>query len=178
MPQDSVIWLRNGGGKSSILSLLYALLLPHATDFMGRSVQRSLTDYVDSGDTAHVVAVWRPGQAPARCWANQRASAHGVVHEWADLHRPVQAAQSRDRLNTLLLRVSRHPRRTDLATLPFTDASGRVRRLAGFVEMLRSRRGPYMPAGEPDRDRQAAHLDEAHSSTATSTRRSSGPRSR
>ncbi len=43
-PQDSVIWLRNGGGKSSILSLLYALLLPRASDFMGRSVQRSLTD--------------------------------------------------------------------------------------------------------------------------------------
>ena len=56
-PQDSVIWLRNGGGKSSILSLLYALLLPRAADFMGRSVKRSLTDYIDGGDTAHVVAV-------------------------------------------------------------------------------------------------------------------------
>lgn len=43
-PQDSVIWLRNGGGKSSILSLLYAMMLPHANDFMGRSVKRSLTD--------------------------------------------------------------------------------------------------------------------------------------
>src|SRR5690242_14046488 len=36
--QDSVVWLRNGGGKSSILSLLYAQLLPHANDFMGRAV--------------------------------------------------------------------------------------------------------------------------------------------
>src|ERR1700676_2822285 len=60
LPQDSVIWLRNGGGKSSILSLLYAQLLPHANDFMGRAVQRSLTDYVDSGDTSHVAAMWRP----------------------------------------------------------------------------------------------------------------------
>lgn len=27
-PSDSVIWLRNGGGKSSLLSLFYAVLLP------------------------------------------------------------------------------------------------------------------------------------------------------
>ncbi len=50
-PADTVVWLRNGGGKSSLLSLFYALLLPRAIDFMGRAVKRSLTDYVDSGDT-------------------------------------------------------------------------------------------------------------------------------
>ena len=59
-PSDSVVWLRNGGGKSSLLSLFYALLLPRAIDFMGRAVKRSLTDYVDSGDTAHTVAAWHP----------------------------------------------------------------------------------------------------------------------
>lgn len=51
-PQDSVIWLCNGGGKTSILSLLYAQLLLHANYFMGRTVKRSLTDYIDSGNTS------------------------------------------------------------------------------------------------------------------------------
>ena len=76
-PQDPVIWLRNGGGKSSILSLLYALLLPRATDFMGRSVQRSLTDYIDAGDTAHVVAIWEPTDASGTWWARQRGCSYG-----------------------------------------------------------------------------------------------------
>lgn len=85
-PQDSVIWLRNGGGKSSILSLLYALLLPRAADFMGRAVKRSLTDYIDGGDTAHVVAVWEPAGASRTLLGEADGLlVTGAVHEWADL---------------------------------------------------------------------------------------------
>ena len=88
-PQDSVIWLRNGGGKSSILSLLYALLLPRFADFMGRSVKRSLTDYIDGGDTAHVVAVWEPAGASRTLLGEAEGLlVTGAVHEWADLRRP------------------------------------------------------------------------------------------
>jgi hypothetical protein len=145
VPQDSVIWLRNGGGKSSILSLLYAQLLPHANDFMGRTVQRSLTDYVDSGDTSHVVAVWRPADRSRTLFGEPEGDLlTGVVHEWADLHRPVQAAQSRDRLSTYFYAFHVIPGIADLSTLPFTDASGRVRRLAGFVETLKEQVRPYM----------------------------------
>lgn len=57
-PVDSILWLRNGGGKSSLLSLFFALLLPLRRDFMGRSVKRHLEDYVASGDTSHTVAEW------------------------------------------------------------------------------------------------------------------------
>jgi hypothetical protein len=90
-PQDSVIWLRNGGGKSSILSLLYALLLPRAADFMGRSVKRSLTDYIDGGDTAHVIAVWEPaGASHTLLGEADGLLVTGAVQEWADLRRPAQ----------------------------------------------------------------------------------------
>jgi len=145
MPQDSVIWLRNGGGKSSILSLLYAQLLPHANDFMGRAVQRSLTDYIDSGDTSHVVAMWRPKSAARTLFGDTEGDLiTGVVHEWADLRRPTQAAASRDRLNTCFYVFHVIPGVADLTTLPFTDVSGRPRRLAGFTEALKEQLRPYV----------------------------------
>ena len=36
-PADSVLWLRNGGGKSTILSLFLSTLLPRKYDFMSRA---------------------------------------------------------------------------------------------------------------------------------------------
>ncbi len=143
-PQDSVIWLRNGGGKSSILSLLYAQLLPHANDFMGRAVQRSLTDYVDSGDTSHVVAVWQPSNTGRTLQGEpENVLVTGVVHEWADLRRPAQAAESRDRLNTHFYTFHAITGVLDLTTLPFTDVSGRPRRLTSFLDALREQARPY-----------------------------------
>jgi hypothetical protein len=142
-PQDSVIWLRNGGGKSSILSLLYALLLPRAADFMGRSVKRSLTDYIDGGDTAHVVAVWEPAGASRTLLGEADGLLMtGAVHEWADLRRPAQPEASRDRLSTLFYTFHVVPGVLDLATLPFTDATGHIRRLAEYETALKEQARP------------------------------------
>jgi hypothetical protein len=165
VPQDSVIWLRNGGGKSSILSLLYALLLPHANDFMGRAVKRSLTDYVDSGDTSHVVAVWVPGPGSPR---PHEALITGVVYEWTDLRRPAQPSESRDRLLTSFYASHVVPGQLDLATLPFSDAFGRPLRLTRFLEALRELARPvFQQTGLVITDKQhgwttalrARHLD-------------------
>jgi hypothetical protein len=142
-PQDSVIWLRNGGGKSSILSLLYALLLPRAADFMGRAVKRSLTDYIDGGDTAHVVAVWEPaGASRTLLGEGDGLLVTGAVHEWADLRRPAQPEASRDRLSTLFYTFHVVPGAMDLTTLPFTDATGRIRRLAEYEAALKEQARP------------------------------------
>jgi hypothetical protein len=142
-PQDSVIWLRNGGGKSSILSLLYALLLPRAADFMGRSVKRSLTDYIDGGDTAHVAAVWEPaGTSRTLLGEADGLLVTGAVHEWADLRRPAQPEESRDRLTTLFYAFHAVPGVLDLTTLPFTDATGHIRRLAEYQDALREQARP------------------------------------
>lgn len=59
---DSTLWLRNGGGKSSILNLFFALLRPHRSEFLGgkaEAKQRDLEDYVLPGDRAVVVAEWQ-----------------------------------------------------------------------------------------------------------------------
>ena len=143
-PSDSIVWLRNGGGKSSILSLLYAMLLPGANDFMGRSVQRSLTDYVDSGDTSHVVAVWQPREASRTLLGDaEDVLITGVVHEWDDLRRPVQAAKARERLNSTFYACYAVPGVIDLDTLPFTDDDGRPRRLTGYIDALQRLAEPY-----------------------------------
>lgn len=58
---DSVLWLRNGGGKSSILNLFFSALRPRVRDFLGAAAEgksRRLADYVKEGDLACVVGEW------------------------------------------------------------------------------------------------------------------------
>ncbi|MEU6034718.1 hypothetical protein ABZ801_04865 [Actinomadura sp. NPDC047616] len=145
LPRDSVVWLRNGGGKSSILSLLYAMVLPAANDFMGRAVKRSITDYVDSGDTSHVVAVWQPGEGARTLTGEpEETLITGVVHEWEGLRRPVEAARSRDRLHSHFYACYVVPGVIELGTLPFTDTEGRPRRLTAYLDALKEMARPHL----------------------------------
>jgi hypothetical protein len=136
-PADSVVWLRNGGGKSSLLSLFYAMLLPRAIDFMGRTVKRSLTDYVDSGDTAHTVAAWHPAASDTLDGSPDRVLITGVVYEWSDLRRPADADRVRDRLDTTYYAFYAVPDALDLAHLPILDTAGEPCRRAAYVAALR-----------------------------------------
>src|SRR5579863_9534610 len=70
---DSTIWLRNGGGKSTIVSLLFALVRVHQQDFLGGKAdakRRRLTDYVLARDHSVVAAEWEldggESDSPAR----------------------------------------------------------------------------------------------------------------
>ncbi|MFB6889229.1 hypothetical protein ACFCX4_07940 [Kitasatospora sp. NPDC056327] len=136
-PDDSIVWLRNGGGKSSLLSLFYALMLPRATDFMGRAVKRSLTDYVDSGDTSHTVAVWHPATSQTLDGRPDRVLVTGVVYEWVDLRRPADADRARDKLDTTFYAFYAVPGVIDLERLPILDESGAPRRRATFIAKLK-----------------------------------------
>lgn len=88
---DTVLWLRNGGGKSSILNLFFSLLRPGARDFLGSAAEgksRRLADYVKDGDLAFVVSEWdlAPrldlfGTAPSR------VQVLGQVLSWKGLQR-------------------------------------------------------------------------------------------
>lgn len=58
---DTVLWLRNGGGKSSILNLFFSLIRPGVREFLGSAAEgksRRLADYVKDGDLAFVVSEW------------------------------------------------------------------------------------------------------------------------
>lgn len=132
---DSVVWLRNGGGKSSLLSLTYALILPRAQDFMGRSQNRQLADYIDNGDTSHTVAVWHPAVATTLLGDPEHVLITGAVYEWPDLRRPADGDASR--LNTTWYTFYAVPGVVDHTTLPFTDTDGTPLRKAAFLTALR-----------------------------------------
>lgn len=60
-PSDSVLWLRNGGGKSSLLNLLFSVVRPSQHDFLGSEAEarvRELTDYVSEGEVGAVCLEW------------------------------------------------------------------------------------------------------------------------
>lgn len=137
-PAHTVLWLRNGGGKSSILNLLFAVLRPDRREFLGNDESgrdRHLADYVAATDTAHVVLEWGyPGQrTPA--WLT------GMVLEWRDRTR----SADRDRLRRLWYgfvptptegQLVEHEHPLTLDTLPIVQDGRRVS-LTRFRERLR-----------------------------------------
>ncbi|WP_086845366.1 hypothetical protein [Amycolatopsis kentuckyensis] len=134
-PVDSILWLRNGGGKSSLLSLFFALLLPLRKDFMGKTVKRHLEDYVSSGDTSHTVAEWvaQPGgdaSRPARLVT-------GAVYEWDERRKPADPDRDREKLKGWYYSFFAVPGVLDLPGLPVRDESGRTRTMAEFVNVLK-----------------------------------------
>lgn len=60
-PADTTLWLRNGGGKSSLLNLFFAVVRPDKRDFLGNKAEqkkRKLEDYVQENDRSVVIAEW------------------------------------------------------------------------------------------------------------------------
>jgi hypothetical protein len=59
-PVDSTLWLRNGGGKSSILNLFFAGVRPNRREFLGTSAEtkRELREYVQASDHSVVAYEW------------------------------------------------------------------------------------------------------------------------
>ncbi|MEU3621058.1 hypothetical protein BS329_11250 [Amycolatopsis coloradensis] len=134
-PIDSILWLRNGGGKSSLLSLFFALLLPLRRDFMGRSVKRYLEDYVAAGDTSHTVAEW-VAQSDGGLLPPPRLIT-GAVYEWVDRRKPVDPDRDRDKLKGWYYTFFAVPGVLDLAHLPVHDETDRIRPMSDFVRSLR-----------------------------------------
>ncbi len=63
-PTECVVWLMNGGGKSSMMNLFYSAFLPESREFLGSKIEsksdkRKLTDYVKANDLAVVLSEWR-----------------------------------------------------------------------------------------------------------------------
>lgn len=84
---DSTLWLRNGGGKSSILNLFFAILRPHKGEFLGgkaEAKQRSLNDYILSSDRAVAAAEWQLDPAADSLGLEPERFITGVFYERRD----------------------------------------------------------------------------------------------
>ncbi|HVW39845.1 MAG TPA: hypothetical protein VHC18_00695 [Amycolatopsis sp.] len=136
-PVDSILWLRNGGGKSSLLSLFFALLLPMRRDFMGKTVKRYLEDYVASGDTSHTVAEWVATSDDSLLPSVAPRLITGAVYEWVDRRKPVDPDRDRDKLKPWYYTFFAAPDVLDLDQLPVHDDAGWLRPMSEFVRLLR-----------------------------------------
>ena len=138
-PVETVIWLPNGGGKSSLMSLHSAVVLPAARDFTGSGREdgekrpRRLDDYVETGDTSHTVIEW-VADDPASLFENRHRLLTGAVYEWPERRRP--GTDQEGRLNKMWWSAAPIPGVLDLAHLPVRD--GRLLTLAQFREQLRA----------------------------------------
>lgn len=86
-PADSTLWLRNGGGKSSLLNLFFAVVRPDKRDFLGNKAEqkkRKLEDYIQDNDRSVVVAEWETdGERDSLELAGTRERLlTGVFYEW------------------------------------------------------------------------------------------------
>lgn len=135
-PVDSILWLRNGGGKSSLLSLFFALLLPLRKDFMGKTVKRYLEDYVASGDTSHTIAEWVARSDNSLLPSAAPRLITGAVYEWVDRRRPLDPDRDRDKLKGWYYTFFAVSGELDLDRLPVHD-TGRLRPMTEFVRLLR-----------------------------------------
>jgi hypothetical protein len=85
-PVDSTLWLRNGGGKSSILNLFFAGVRPNRREFLGTSAEtkRELREYVQASDHSVVAYEWQldgpRGQLAFEDYADRFIT--GTFYDW------------------------------------------------------------------------------------------------
>lgn len=105
---DSVLWLRNGGGKSTILNLFYSMFRPDRREFLGTSAEgraRHLEDYVKADDLAFVVTEWdvEPvAQEALFAMAPTRRRIVGQVLAWKDRQKSSDSSRLRRRFFSFL----------------------------------------------------------------------------
>lgn len=140
-PTHTVLWLRNGGGKSSLLNLVFAVVRPNRREFLGSNEDgkdRRLADYVLAGDTSHVAIEWgEPG-------ARTPALVTGMALEWRDRVRSSDESRLRRLWYAFVPSDHRPPGLLELdATLTFDTLpiaeDGRRLSLARFRERLRAK---------------------------------------
>ncbi len=132
---DSTIWLRNGGGKSSILNLLFSLILPNRHDFLGGKAnqgERKIDHYVYESEPGYVIIEWELDMPSMLFDVPPNRYLTGVAYE----KRP-GAAEDSSRLNRLFFAtrvIDAQPKLT-LDGLPiFIDNKQKLRTVAGFKQ--------------------------------------------
>ncbi|MFJ2627666.1 hypothetical protein ACIO6T_30770 [Streptomyces sp. NPDC087532] len=128
---DVILWLRNGGGKSSLLSLLFSLLLPAKIDFIGHGKSKSLADYVPDGQVSHVVVEWGNAKHPEA----GPVLVTGGVYQWRGGQRPADVAANWDRLERRWYVFRPLPGVMELDTLPVRNPEGQLS-LTSYVKAL------------------------------------------
>ena len=159
---DSTLWLRNGGGKSSILNLFFAILRPHKGEFLGgkaEAKQRSLNDYILPSDRAVAAAEWQLDPAADSLGLESERFVTGVFYERRDGSSDLRRLFFSCRVDP------EHPEST-IENLPlYTDSNGtRTRRTLGaYRESWRAlrERVPHLSVSDTENQREWQDVLEA-----------------
>jgi hypothetical protein len=160
---DTVLWLRNGGGKSSILNLFYSLFRPERREFLGSNAEaraRHLEDYVKADDLAFVVTEWDVdpvheevlfGRTPTR------RRLVGQVLSWRDRQKSQDPSRLRRRFFSLVA-----GRDLTFDDLPIDGLGAPVKSFEAFrdwLDDLRNRRPELEPFSDDAKQRWSEHLE-------------------
>lgn len=159
---DSTLWLRNGGGKSSLLNLFFAIVRPHKSEFLGgkaEAKQRSLNDYVLSSDRAVAAAEWQLDPAAGSLGLESERFLTGVFYERRD-------GSGDLRRLFFSCRVAPDHRESTIEHLPLyaaTNGTRSRRTLGAFRDAWRSLRdrAPYLNVGDTENQREWQEVLEA-----------------
>ncbi|MEV7817107.1 hypothetical protein AB0P05_41570 [Streptomyces flaveolus] len=149
-PVDVILWLRNGGGKSSLLSLLFSLLLPAKKDFIGAAKAKSLAEYVPDGQVSHVIVEWGDSDRPA----SGAVLLTGGVYQWRDRQRPAAPSSNWERLERRWYLLRPQPGGLELDSLPVRAEGGQLT-MSMYVKALET-------ANRTERRLQLAVADEQY----------------
>lgn len=144
---DVILWLRNGGGKSSLLSLFFSLFLPAKVDFIGHKKNKSLADYIPDQKVSHVIAEWEDTSVPR----GGPALITGGVYQWEDGHRPADVATGWERLVRRWYAFRPLPGVLELDSLPVRTEAGQLTQTAflkRLAEMSKAQRGLNLRVAE------------------------------
>jgi DNA repair exonuclease SbcCD ATPase subunit len=120
---DTTLWLRNGGGKSSILNLFYSLINPNRQQFLGSKAdqgKRALGDYILEDDAAVVIAEWQLDTNDDE----KKSYLTGCFYEWRQ-----------GELERLFFAARVKPPQLTLNELPISDSQGRRFNLYAFKQV-------------------------------------------
>ncbi|MET7418664.1 hypothetical protein [Dactylosporangium sp. NPDC005555] len=145
-PLDTILWMRNGGGKSTLIALVCALIRPDRRDFLATATTgRHLEDCVLGADTGHVVVEWTDPTG--------RRLVTGAVYEWTDRVQPADPNAGHDRLKQSWYAYTPGPG-PEIESLPFSGAD--FKEFVRAVEALPATAEPVITTKQ-DRWAQALH---------------------
>lgn len=144
---DSIVLLRNGGGKTTKLRLFFSTLRPKKTDFLAVKGEGgkgpTLEDFVLPNDKSVVALEWELDQAPGEKKKRQRYIT-GAFYEW---RASPNAEGSKFQRIWFAMRVHEHDPRMTLEGLPLfgRDTQGHKTRrtMSGFKDQLTELRKTY-----------------------------------
>jgi hypothetical protein len=132
---ETVLWLENGGGKTVLLRLLFAVLRPDRVAEVGTETTgrlQGLPAFVGDGDTAHVILEWRAVGNPFE--PDGEVLITGLVAEWRGRTRSAESSN----LNKTWYSVRSRDGSMHLDTLPAFEHSGRRVVRTTYLEQLRA----------------------------------------